>query len=151
MTIDLLALSYSITFLVIVLLIWVAVLEMRLKKFLRGNDGKSLEGLITRVKNREEELTHGLTELTKALKRLEKTNQKDLNKVGVVKFNAFTETGGEQSFAVAILDREGTGVLLSNLYTRERTSVYAKEITRWSTTVKLLPEERQAIELAKQQ
>jgi len=133
----------------IILFIWVGYLEIRLHRFFRGKDGKSLEGVISQLKTREKDITDDLGELTRAFKKLERINEQDLSRVGIVKFNAFTETGGEQSFSVALLNKEGSGVLLSGIYTRERTGVYTKEVIRYSSTTKLLPEERQAIEFAK--
>lgn len=149
MIVDPLIFSYGALALCVLLIIWVVYLEIRLKNIFKGANGRSLESLINRIKTSEEELSHSLASLTKALKRLERANEKDLTKTALIKFNAFTESGGAQSFALALLDREGNGVLLSNIYMRERTSIYAKEITRFDTTVKLLPEERRALELAK--
>jgi len=149
MSIDPIIFSYGAISISLTLFIWVIYLELRLKNILKGSNGKSLEKLINRIKTDEEELSDSLVKLTKALKKIERANEKNFTKTGLVKFNAFTESGGEQSFALALLDREGNGVLLSNLYTRERTSVYSKEIVRFDSNVKLLPEERKAIETAK--
>ena len=51
-------------------------------------------------------------------------------RVGLVRFNPFEDTGGNQSFALALLDAEGNGWVLSSLHARTGTRVYAKPITR---------------------
>ena len=59
---------------------------------------------------------------------LEKIGSIAVQKVGFLRFNPFEHTGGDQSFAVALLDRENHGIVLSSLYTREGVRIYAKEI-----------------------
>ena len=75
--------------------------------------------------------------------------QESLEKVGVVRFNPYRDTGGEYSFSVALLDRHGTGVLLTGLYHRESCRVFAKEVRGWRSELELMDEERLAIERAR--
>lgn len=72
-----------------------------------------------------------------------------LQKVGIVRFNPFHDTGGDYSFAVALLDGTGSGVLLTGLYHREQCRVYAKPVRAWASTYVLTDEEREAIDLAR--
>lgn len=51
-----------------------------------------------------------------------------IQKVGFLRFNPFPDTGGDQSFSIALLDRENNGVVISSLYMREGTRLYAKEV-----------------------
>lgn len=60
---------------------------------------------------------------------LEKISKISVQKVGFLRFNPFQDTGGDQSFILALLDRENNGVLLSSLYAREGMRVYAKNVT----------------------
>ena len=71
--------------------------------------------------------------------------QAALQHVGVVRFNPYHDTGGDYSFAVALLDATGTGVVLTGLYHRDRCRVYAKPVSRWQSGYELIDEERQAI------
>ena len=68
-----------------------------------------------------------------------------------VRFNPFkgTGAGGNQSFATALLNENGDGVVLSSLYSRERVSVYAKPVQKFSSEYELSGEEKQAIKSAK--
>ncbi len=74
---------------------------------------------------------------------------RSLQKVGVVRFNPYHDTGGDYSFAVALLDAGGDGVLLTGLYHRDRCRVYAKPVRGWDSPHTLTGEERQAISQAR--
>ena len=72
-----------------------------------------------------------------------------LQNVGVVRFNPYHDTGGDYSFAVALLDAAGDGVVLTGLYHRDRCRVYAKAVREGGSEQTLSEEERQAIEQAR--
>jgi hypothetical protein len=65
--------------------------------------------------------------------------------VGLVRFRAFQDTGGDQSFALALADGEGNGVVISALYGRGKTRVYAKPVQGWLSPRQLGEEEEQAL------
>ncbi len=69
--------------------------------------------------------------------------------MGVVRFNPYHDTGGDYSFAVALLDATGSGVLVTGLYHRDRCRVYAKPVRGWDSRYTLTEEERLAIEQAR--
>lgn len=69
-------------------------------------------------------------------------------RVGVVRFDAFPDVGGEQSFALAILDGNLNGIVMSNLYSRSDSRVYAKEITEGRSQHALSNEEKEALRRA---
>lgn len=71
-----------------------------------------------------------------------------LQQVGLVRFNPFADTGGDQSFALVLADAQGNGLILSSLHTRGLTRVYAKPLAGWSSTYPLTEEEHQAIRQA---
>ncbi|HOK54555.1 MAG TPA: DUF4446 family protein [Armatimonadota bacterium] len=73
---------------------------------------------------------------------------RSVQKVGLVRFDAFPDIGGEQSFALALLDGNMNGVVLSNLYGRTDSRVYAKEIVNGSSAHTLSNEEKEAIRRA---
>ena len=88
-----------------------------------------------------------------ALQRWREELTRDLSgyvqKVGVVRFNAFEDTGSDLSFAVAILDAQLNGVVISSLYGREESRVYAKPVEAGGSRYLLTDEERRAIEEAR--
>jgi hypothetical protein len=79
---------------------------------------------------------------------LERAGRLSLQRLGVVRFNPFHDTGGDQSFAIAVTDAYGHGFVLSSLHARDLTRVYAKPLYEWRSSYSLTEEERQAIALA---
>ena len=71
-----------------------------------------------------------------------------LQRIGVVRFNPFADTGGQQSFVVALLDARNTGVLISSLHSRQQTRVYMKTITEGRAETQLSEEEVEALRQA---
>ena len=70
-----------------------------------------------------------------------------IQKIGLVRFNPFKETGGDQSFILALLDKQDSGIVLSGLYSRSGMRWYAKQIEKGKTTEhELSAEEKQAIQ-----
>lgn len=69
--------------------------------------------------------------------------------VGMVRYRAFADVGGDQSFSLALVDGEGNGVVLSALYLREGARVYGKPLTAWNSAYPLTDEEKEALEQAR--
>lgn len=84
-------------------------------------------------------------ELARRYDGLQADLQATIQRVGVVRFNPFRDTGGDQSFAVALLDELGNGVVLSGLHNRSDTRVFAKPVRDGTSTYTLSREEQQAI------
>ena len=72
-----------------------------------------------------------------------------IQKVGIVRFNAFENMGSDLSFAIALLDSNDNGVVISSIYSRESSSTYAKPIVNGKSAYSLSEEELQAINKAK--
>jgi len=70
--------------------------------------------------------------------------------IGLVRFRAFKDTGGDQSFSLALVDGEGNGVVVSALYGRGRTRIYAKPVQGWLSPKPLGEEEEEALNEAHQ-
>ncbi len=73
-----------------------------------------------------------------------------IQKVGLVRYNAFRDVGSDLSFAVALLDREDNGVVLNGLYGSESSNIYAKPIKNGQSSYILSDEESYALEIAEQ-
>ena len=71
--------------------------------------------------------------------------------VKIMRFNPFKDVGGNQSFAVAVINEDGDGVVLSSLYSRERMSVFAKPIIKGQSDIELSTEEKTVIEEAQKE
>jgi hypothetical protein len=70
--------------------------------------------------------------------------------LGIVRFNPFSDMGGDQSFAIALADGRGDGLVLSSLHAREMTRIYGKPLTKWEAVHSLTDEEQEAVALARE-
>jgi hypothetical protein len=71
-----------------------------------------------------------------------------VQRIGVVRFNPFEDTGSNQSFALALLDARGNGVVISSLHSRQATRVYLKQISGGRSETALSDEESEALRQA---
>ena len=83
-------------------------------------------------------------------KKLDNKVAKCTQKIGLIRYSAFKDTGSDLSFAIALLDRENNGVVLNGLYGSECSNIYAKPIKNGISTYKLSEEEEEAIKIASQ-
>ena len=105
----------------------------------------SLNQLIAQAKSNGDDIKSVAEDLKKEIK----ANKSHLQKIGFKRFNPFTNTGGNQSFSMGILDENGDGVMISSLHSRESTRIYAKPITKGkSAGTGLSAEEKQALKQA---
>lgn len=136
----------------IVLLFMHLSLRRRLARLALGRNG-SIEETLSILMRDMKEFKEFRGELEKYLKLAESRLRGSVQGVGVVRFNPFTGEGqgGNQSFALALLDEQGLGVVLSTLYSRDRVGVYAKPLQAFASTYELSDEEKQAIERAREE
>ena len=80
---------------------------------------------------------------------LEDESQLLLNQVGLVRFNPFSNTGGNMSFSLALLNANGDGAVITSLHSREGIRFYAKEVKNYESEQILTDEEKEAVEKAK--
>ena len=80
---------------------------------------------------------------------MEQASCDHIQHLGFMRFNPFRETGGDQSFVLALADGHGNGTVISTLHNRELTRVYAKPLAAWQSTYPLTDEEQQTIEKAR--
>lgn len=134
----------------IALLVWIFVLRRKMKIFLRGRKVMDVEEVVTEQTKIIKEIKGGIKELSNWNKELQKFCDISITRVGVVRFNPFKDTGGDQSFVIALLDSNNNGLVLSSLYTREGTRVYTKPIENGNSIYNLSEEEKEAIKKATQ-
>ena len=68
-----------------------------------------------------------------------------LRHVAVIRYDAFTDTGGQLSWSMALLDDSGSGVVLTSIQGRNESRTYAKNVAGWTSETLLSPEEEDAI------
>ena len=79
------------------------------------------------------------------IKSLEDISKVAFQKIGVVRFNPFNEMGGNQSFVIALLDKENSGFVISSLFIKEGNRMYAKSVVKGKSDYTLSAEEKEAI------
>lgn len=113
-----------------------------------GASSLSLGEVIAKQGERLEAVREETDFLRVAVNALDASVSRSVQNVGVVRFNPFQETGGDQSFAVALLDKRGTGVVISSLHSRNSTRFYAKSVKAGASQLSLSDEEAQALQQA---
>jgi hypothetical protein len=120
----------------------------RYQALLNGPIGADLEQLLLDQMKAIEQNRTEVQNLLAVTAPLHKAAPGNLQKVGVVRFNAFPDTGSDLSFAIAILDGRNNGVVLSSLFGRSESRIYAKPIQGGVSTYPLSDEEREALRQA---
>ena len=120
-------------------------LRSRLRRILSDNGNAGLDEVLAGQATRIEQLATRVDALTALQRELETATGRSLQKVGVVRFNPFQDSGGDQSFAIAMLDQRGSGVVVSSLHGRAETRIFAKQVINGRSTHSLSDEEQQAI------
>ena len=140
---------------VVLLAVWVAwlqrseaVLRRRLRRLIGDAEGTGFDEVLDRQLRRLDEVAGRVDALNKLHHDLENLTQRSIQKVGVVRFNPFADTGGDQSFAIALLDAEGNGLVLSSLHGRTDTRIFAKQVQSGRSRHQLSDEEQDAIRRA---
>lgn len=139
-----------------VLLLWNIFLQIGIIKIKRknnllfsGNKIKNLEEILLNQAKTLKTLDKDIQELYSISNQINNLSFRGLHKTGLVRFNPFKEVGGDQSFAIALLNGKNSGIVISSLYTREGTRIYAKAVVSGkSEKYSLTEEEEQAIKIA---
>ena len=137
----------------IVLLVIVLVKQSKLTKkynaFIKGTDAKSMEEAILKRFKEVDRLLAADAKKGIEIKELDDNLQIAVQKVGIVKYDAFKEMGGKLSFALAMLDKNNTGFVINAMHSREGCYTYIKEIIKGDAFIALGDEEKKAVDMAK--
>jgi hypothetical protein len=123
-------------------------LDRRLDGLTRGTDGRDLGAVLDTHVEKIYAVAGEVNALTSRAAVIEATQRKAIQRTGLVRYNPFEDTGGNQSFAVALLDAHGDGVVISSLHARSATRIYAKAIAAGRSEAALSDEESEALRLA---
>ena len=123
-------------------------LGRRLESITRGSDDQSLEAVLGSHLDRVRQVVRDVDLVAARTAVLERDLQGSFGRVGLVRFNPFEDTGGNQSFALALLDGRGDGFVISSLHARAGTRVYAKAVAGGASEAALSSEESEALRQA---
>lgn len=148
-----------ISFVVNIILIAITIINIlmltktnkRYIKFMKqlGN-GNNLDEMLKNYLRDVKEIKQDNAEIKAYYTKLDNDIASCIQKVGLVRYNAFRDVGSDLSFAIALLDGNDTGVVLNGLYGSDSSNIYAKPIKGGVSTYQLSEEEKYALEIAEQ-
>ena len=120
-------------------------LTSRLTSILGATEDTNLEEQLVNYAKHVKEVDSKFEQLINSYQQLKITNELASQKISVVRFNPFGDTGGDQSFSLAVLDAHDSGYVLSSIHGREGTRVYVKPVDLGKSKYQLSNEEKQAL------
>jgi len=147
---DTTTLTYALAgtaFIALVSFTWAIILHHKIKRLLGGTMAKDLSGAIKELHEKADKLARTQTQINTYLATAEKRMSRSIQGVATLRFNPFKDQGGgsNQSFATALVDEHGNGIVLSSIHSRDRVSVYAKPLEHGTSSYELTDEETTAI------
>jgi len=148
----LIALSVIVILLIIGLVVVIIKFNKISKKYTEfmkklGN-GKNIEEDLENYMYRVERVEKQNAEILNYIKNIDNDLSKCIQKIGIVRYNAFQDTGSDLSFVLALLDERNNGVVLNGIYSREMSNIYAKPVENGKSKYTISEEENLAIEKA---
>lgn len=119
------------------------------KEFMkRLGNGNNIEEMLNNYMDSVNKVQNENKQLAEYCKAIDKNMGKCIQKVGMVRYNAFQDTGSDLSFTLALLDEDNNGVVLNGIYSREMSNIYAKSVEKGKSLNTLSEEEKEAIRKA---
>lgn len=147
----------GIVFVILILLIIVMVQGGKLRKMRRkydammtGSGVDDLETLLIDLKVQMDAIDDEQQENRTLLETIQQRMNGMKANIGITRYNAFHKQGGELSFSLALLDQKSDGMVITGIYNRDGSYVYAKSVEEGTSTYVLSAEEKEAISLAQQ-
>ena len=133
----------------LILIIKLVKLNKYYKTFIKklGN-GQNIEEDLETYMYRVAKIEENNGKLAEYIKNLDNDLSKCIQKVGIVRYNAFKDTGSDLSFTLALLDEKNNGVVLNGIYSREMSNIYAKPVENGKSKYTVSEEEQEAIDKA---
>lgn len=133
---------------VIVLCVNLGKLSKRYKKFMGGKNAKSLEKDIMGLYEDNRLIKASMDKNRKDIENLYRKLEGTFQKIGIVKYDAFDQMGGQLSFSLALLDENDNGFILNSVHSTEGCYSYTKEIKNGLCDISLGDEEKKALDIA---
>lgn len=115
------------------------------------SNSNSLEAILLNYIDEIKAAKGEMLELRKYSENLNERIELCIQRVGFIRYNAFSDMGSDLSFSIALLDDNLDGFVLTSIYGREESNTYAKPILKGESTYPLSVEEMQALDRAKRQ
>jgi len=121
---------------------------LRLNRLIKDNDKQGFIKIFEDLIKKEKENIKAVESLRHEVRKNSEEGLAHFQKLGLIRFNPFNETGGNNSFSLALLDGKNNGWVMTGLHTRERTRLYVKPIKNLKSEYELSDEEKKALEKA---
>ena len=133
----------------IIAIIKISSINKKYKEFMQklGN-GKDLEEDLENYMYKVERVEKQNAQIAGDINNLNNEIEQCLKKVGIVRYNAYKDTGSDLSFTLALLNENNNGVVLNGIYSREMSNIYAKPVENGKSSYTLSEEEKEAINRA---
>lgn len=123
-------------------------LRKKYKKFMGGNEAKALESHIMNLISINEANSEKIEENKEEIEELFRRQRFNFQKIGMIKYDAFQEMGGNLSFALTLLDDNNNGFIINSVHNIHSSYCYAKEVKDGKCSINLSDEEATALERA---
>ncbi len=143
------AITLILLILYIVNVVQMVNLKKRYKIFMSGKNARNLEKTLIDRLDQVDSLMEANATNEKNIKQLFSNMKFTFQKVGLVKYDAFNEMGGKLSFSLALLNETEDGFVMNAVHSREGCYTYVKEIIAGNSVIMLSPEEKEALDMAK--
>lgn len=144
--------SLILIVLVIAILIWNIILSAKLsalggkyKKFMRGSSGKNFENMLMDHMGDMETAIERVNIISGELVNVKNQMDKCVQKCNIIRYNAFSDTGSDLSFSIAMLDAFNDGFIVTGIYGRNESITYAKPISKGTSKYPLSVEEEMVL------
>jgi len=124
-------------------------LQKKLRIFMNGRDGANLENTLFDLTDKVKTIEQTLQSHKEGLEYIDARVKRSIRGYSLVRYNAYDDAGGEQSFASGLLDEHGDGYILSVITNRNHVGVYAKKVLEGKAETTLTTEEQDALTEAK--
>lgn len=124
--------------------------QKKYNQFVEGTDSKNIEQLLNECLKGNKKLDEEQKQINGKIDDIQRDLKKCIKKSGMIRFNPFEEMGGDQCFAIALLNEEDDGFVLTGILSREGSYIYAKPIENGESTYRISDEELKAIQKSKE-
>lgn len=143
--------NFVLIALVFISIIYIIYMHIKYTSFMkRLGNGNNLDEMLKRYLEDVREIKKDNSEIKAYYTQLDNNIDSCIQKIGMVRYNAFKDVGSDLSFAIAMLDRNDNGVVLNGLYGSESSNIFAKPIKGGASKYQLSEEEKEALEIAEQ-
>lgn len=144
------AITVILLILYIVNVVQMSQLKKRYKIFMSGKNARNLEKTLIERLDQVDTLIEANVANERNIQKLFNNMKFTFQKVGLVKYDAFNEMGGKLSFSLALLNETEDGFVMNAVHSRDGCYTYVKEIIAGNSIIVLSPEEKEALDMAKQ-